>query len=400
MTVLIEASLMVLAAGLLMLTAVLAIEVVAASVRRRSAHPVDAGPTQDSDASVAVIVPAHNEGAGLLPTLGDIRKELRKGDRLLVVADNCSDDTAKQAARTGAEVVVRHDRARMGKGYALAVGLEALSAAPPDIVIMIDADCRIPPGTLDRLALACLATRRPVQALNLMTAPGDARPGLRVAEFAWRVKNWARPLGLSVLGLPCPLMGTGMAFPWETLRSVDLASGALVEDVKLGLDLARLRVAPVFCPSALVISEFPQSAEAEANQRARWETGHTALLRSVPRLMGTALAERNLPLFVMALDLAIPPLTLLALLVAGVFVASVSFAALGLGTLSLLLAIASLGAFLLAIGLSWFRFGRAVLPARTLVRIPGYMFCKLPLYGRIIAGRAGTAWVRTERRKT
>jgi hypothetical protein len=29
-----------------------------------------------------------------------------------------------------------------------------------------------------------------------------------------------------------------MAFPWDTIRYVDLANGLLMEDVKLGFDLA------------------------------------------------------------------------------------------------------------------------------------------------------------------
>jgi cellulose synthase/poly-beta-1,6-N-acetylglucosamine synthase-like glycosyltransferase len=399
MTILLAASLIALAACLLVLTTVFAVEVVAALLHRRPTGR-ERAVSPDMDPSVAVIVPAHNEGAGMLPTLGDIRRQLRPGDRLLVVADNCTDDTAELAAAAGAEVVRRDDPGRVGKGYALAAGLKALATAPPDIVIMIDADCRVSGGALDRLAMTCAVTGRPVQALNLMTAPEGARPGLRVAEFAWRVKNWVRPLGLDALGLPCPLMGTGMAFSWETIRSVDLASGAIVEDMKLGLDLARLRAAPVFCPAALVTSEFPQSAEAEASQRLRWEKGHTGLLRTVPRLMLTAVVQRNLALFVLALDLAIPPLTLLALLVAGVLAVSVIFAALGLGTLPLLLSAASLGALLLATGLAWLRFGRTILPARTLVRIPGYILGKLPLYGRILAGRAGSEWIRTERKRT
>ena len=399
MTILLAASLIALAACLLILTTVFAVEVVAALLHRRPAGR-ERAVSPDMDPRVAVIVPAHNEGAGMLPTLEDIRGQLRPGDRLLVVADNCVDDTAELAAAAGADVVRRDEPGRVGKGYALAAGLEALSTAPPDIVIMIDADCKLSSGALDRLATTCAVTGRPVQALYLMTAPEGAPAGLRVAEFAWRVKNWARPLGLSVLGLPCQLMGSGMAFGWETIRSVDLASGAIVEDMKLGLDLARIRAAPVFCPAAIVTSEFPQSAEAEASQRLRWEKGHTGMLRTVPRLMLTAILRRNLPLFVLALDLAIPPLTLLALLVAGVLSVSVVFAALGLGTLPLLLSAASLGALLLATGLAWFRFGRTILPARTLVRIPGYMLRKLPLYGRILAGRAGSEWIRTERKRT
>ena len=136
-------------------------------------------------------------------------------------------------------------------------GLKHLSQDPPAIVIVIDADCRIAEGTIDQLAATCAATHRPVQALNLMTAPDESPINYRVAEFAWRVKNWVRPSGLNALNLPCQLMGTGMAFPWELIRSADLAHGSIVEDVKLGLDLAQAGSPPLFCPSAEVKSHFP-----------------------------------------------------------------------------------------------------------------------------------------------
>jgi len=92
---------------------------------------------------VAVLVPAHNESIGLRDTVDDIRKQLHSADRVLVVADNCTDDTATVARSAGAEVTERHDTHKIGKGYALHWGLTYLGADPPEIVIIIDADCRI-----------------------------------------------------------------------------------------------------------------------------------------------------------------------------------------------------------------------------------------------------------------
>jgi hypothetical protein len=47
-----------------------------------------------------------------------------------------------------------------------------------------------------------------------------------------------------------------MALPFDLVNTADLASGSIVEDLKLGLDLALAGSAPMFCPSALVTSEF------------------------------------------------------------------------------------------------------------------------------------------------
>src|SRR5262249_48602977 len=124
------------------------LEIVAAVTQRHGAKPV----ASTARSRVTILVPAHNEGAGLLPTIGDLKPQLRSGDRLLVVADNCTDDTASIAAAAGVEVVERHDREKIGKGYALDWGLRHLVADPPDVVVMVDADCRLADGAIDRLA--------------------------------------------------------------------------------------------------------------------------------------------------------------------------------------------------------------------------------------------------------
>jgi cellulose synthase/poly-beta-1,6-N-acetylglucosamine synthase-like glycosyltransferase len=354
-----------------------------------------------TDGRVTVLVPAHNESAGLLPTLEDIKAQLRPADRLLVVADNCTDDTGAVAAAAGADVISRQDLERTGKGYALAWGLRHLEANPPDIVIVIDADCRLADTLIARLAAACAVTHKPVQALDLMIAPKDSAINSRVAEFAWRVKNWVRPLGLKALGLPCQLMGTGMAFPWDVIRSTELASGLIVEDLKLGLDLAAAGNAPVFLPSACVTSEFPSSVEGTLGQRRRWEQGHLGMiLTMVPRLIVLAIRQTNLDLLVLALDVAVPPLSLLGILVVALFIISAMATLLGFPSTTILVSTASMMAFVIAVLLSWLKFGRDVLPPGAILLIAPYIIRKLPLYGRILFQRSRAQWIRSDRKRT
>ncbi|HXM34723.1 MAG TPA: glycosyltransferase, partial [Pyrinomonadaceae bacterium] len=104
--------------------AIFFIEVTAAIASSRRGSSV--GMSRDPNHNVAVLVPAHNESAGLLPTITDIKRQLFAGDRLLVVADNCTDDTAAIAAARGAEVIERNDPSRRGKGYALDFGVRHL----------------------------------------------------------------------------------------------------------------------------------------------------------------------------------------------------------------------------------------------------------------------------------
>ena len=90
-----------------------------------------------------VLIPAHNEGVGILPTIRDIQAQLGPNDSILVVADNCTDDTAAIVKAAGVEVTVRADPARRGKGYALEFGVRHLRLNPPDVVVIMDADCRL-----------------------------------------------------------------------------------------------------------------------------------------------------------------------------------------------------------------------------------------------------------------
>src|SRR5580704_2288892 len=135
MAPIVSALLTFVAAAVAAAVAVFSIEVVAALTLARRYNAPASNTSAETDARVAVLVPAHNESRGLLPTLEDIKRQLRPGDRVLVVADNCTDDTAAVAAAAGAEVIERHDPTRRGKGYALDFGIQHLSSAAPEILI-------------------------------------------------------------------------------------------------------------------------------------------------------------------------------------------------------------------------------------------------------------------------
>jgi cellulose synthase/poly-beta-1,6-N-acetylglucosamine synthase-like glycosyltransferase len=371
--------------------AFLFVQVIAASPSVGDADTTARRPT------VAVLVPAHDEAAGIHAMLVSVLAQLVPGDRCIVVADNCSDDTASIARAAGAEVVERVDPTHRGKGFALDFGLRAMDAAPPEVVVMIDADCQIGANGIGRLAARAVVLDRPVQALYLMQAPSDATSGALIAEFAWRVKNHVRPLGIDRLGLPCQLMGSGMAFPWHVLRTVAIASGHIVEDMKLGIDLAARGTAARFCPDVLVLSSFPTQGEGTRTQRARWEHGHLSMMFSaVPRMLGQALRRRDGALLALAIDLTIPPLALLVMLV--VMCTAISLVVgLVTGAYSpFVVGALDLALVTIAVGRSWWRYGRARLPLTVLALAPWYAIAKIPLYARFLVARE-TEWIRSKR---
>jgi cellulose synthase/poly-beta-1,6-N-acetylglucosamine synthase-like glycosyltransferase len=352
---------------------------------------------QRSRLRVAVLVPAHNESSMIVATLNTIRPQLLEGDRLLVVADNCSDDTAALARTAGAEVVERSNDQQRGKGYALDYGVRHLASVAPDVMIIVDADCLVGEGSIERLAMCCIDSGRPTQALNLMRAPADSGLKVRFAEFAWRVKNLVRPQGWARLGLPCQLMGTGMAFVWRDLALIDLASGHIVEDLKMGFDFCRSGKPPLFCPDALVTSYFPRSDEGLSTQRMRWEHGHLGVILSdAPKLFVESIGRGNWNLLAMTLDLLVPPLALLTLALGAVF--SLSWLVFMLcGVLAPAL-IASAGVAILnvTILLVWSQFGRGIISFSALLYAPFYAVKKIPLYLGFLLKRQ-VEWVRSKR---
>jgi cellulose synthase/poly-beta-1,6-N-acetylglucosamine synthase-like glycosyltransferase len=386
-----EALGLLLGAAVAVPAATLLLQVLFAGPARRPASPVPARRPR-----IAVLVPAHDEAAVLARTLASVRAQLVPGDRLLVVADNCTDDTAALALEAGAEATVRVDEARRGKAYAVEHGIRHLAGDPPDVVIVIDADCEAEPGAIARLADCALRTGRPVQAIYLMRAAHDGLVA-RLREFAWTVKNRVRPLGAARLGMPCQLAGAGMAFPWRAAAGTTYANADLAEDFAAGVRFARAGTPPLLCAEAIVASAFPAGAAGLASQQRRWEHGHLALvLREAPRLFATGLVRRDASLLAMALDLAVPPLALLTLAVLVLLALGVALAfavhrwlplALGGG------AAAMLGT---AILLAWWRFGRATLSLRDLAYAPVYALRKLPLYLAFAFNRQ-VGWVKTAR---
>jgi cellulose synthase/poly-beta-1,6-N-acetylglucosamine synthase-like glycosyltransferase len=347
----------------------------------------------------AVLIPAHNEGAGILSTIQDVQAELGPNDRILVVADNCTDDTAAIAQAAGVEVTVRADPARRGKGYALEFGVRHLGLNPPDVVVIMDADCRLSQNALRLLSDSAMASGRPVQSLYLMLAPENAPAGSGVNLFAWRVRNWIRPLGLELFGLPIQLFGTGMAFPFSLLLDRDLGNSRLAEDTALGIAVASAGYPPLFISEARVHSYFPVSQGGSEQQRQRWEKGHLDnIVDLVPGALAKSLRDRNLGLAVLAIDMAVPPLSLLVLVTA--ICESFGGIAFGLGASRAALAISSLSVLLLVLGtvLAWTAVGRDVLPFRELLRLPLHAIQKLGFYHRISSGKATSAWIRTDRK--
>jgi cellulose synthase/poly-beta-1,6-N-acetylglucosamine synthase-like glycosyltransferase len=339
-----------------------------------------------------IIIPAHDEAMGIAATIAAIKPA---GFDILVVADNCSDQTASIARAAGAKTVERNDTTLRGKGHALAFARTSLSDDPPDVVIIMDADCKPLGDALTRLAEHVMRTGHAVQARNELETRADDTPMTRISNFAFSVKNVVRQRGLMRLAETCVLTGTGMAFPWAQFRDAPLATADSVEDLAIGLALVRAGHLPTYLDSARVSSP-PASGKVAVTQRTRWEHGFIATaLRVAPEMIGRGIAKAHWPSFWLGLHLLVPPLALtfglamFALLIVSSLGPASSFVpAMVLAAIITIAGLAVLG--------GWRAVGRSILPFGTLLRVPLYIAWKLPIYLKLARG-ADRRWTRTER---
>ena len=347
---------------------------------------------------VVIVVPAHDEGEIIGLYLPGLQRAASGNAEILVVADNCSDDTAAKARALGADVIERVAPDRRGKGFALDFAREHLRSAPPEIVIVIDADCELGADDVRRLIGACSQSGRPVQATYLQKPVWAGPLTVRFSTFAFFVRNAIRQQGLQRLAGRVNLVGTGMAFPWRVFDGAPLATDNLVEDLELGLELSASGMPPLLAPEAVVWSAAA-SEGATIEQRRRWEGGHMlTTMKWLPALVRTAVKRRDVRQLWSALSLAIPPLTLLlAANVAGIALGALGYVSgwsAAWPVVVLTIATALAGVALVA---AWWAGGHRFVRAFDLARAPIYLLWKLPLYVGLVVKGAPRQWVRTSR---
>lgn len=269
----------------------------------------------DDSTRFDIVVPAHNEASGIGATVASLRQMTYPTDRfrILVVADNCTDDTAQRARDAGAQVLERRHATERGKGYALAHAYaHSLADGFAQMVVVVDADTSVSPNLLTAFSSRVVRGAQAVQ----------AEYGVRNANASWRTRlmvlaltmfHTVRSLGRERLGLSCGLRGNGMGFSSDLLRRVPPRAFSIVEDVEYGVALGLAYTRVEYVHDAEVRGDMPVTEAASRTQRERWEGGRLALIKSlVPPLLRATLHRGGVIPLDLALDLIVPPLTLLA----------------------------------------------------------------------------------------
>ncbi|WP_157683672.1 glycosyltransferase family 2 protein [Microlunatus soli] len=110
---------------------------------------------------VVALIPAHDEAAVINAAISSLGRQHRRPDRIVVVADNCTDNTPALASAAGAEVIVTVDN-KYKKAGALNQALEALmpGLTDADSVLIMDADTTIAAEFVDTALLTLAADDR------------------------------------------------------------------------------------------------------------------------------------------------------------------------------------------------------------------------------------------------
>ncbi|GGX36477.1 glycosyltransferase family 2 protein [Undibacterium squillarum] len=265
---------------------------------------------------IGLIVPAHNEGWHIERTLYNLRaKAIADGNTdVIVIADNCSDNTADVARRCGVRVLERHDNVHRGKGYALDYAFSQLCdskvAGDADYryFLIVDADSILQPGFISALRKQFACGSEAIQCRYAVLNSADSLR-TRLLEIEMCGFNLLRPRGRAALGWSVGLLGNGFAVRRDVVENIPYTAGSLVEDLEYHLVLTWHGVRVDFLEDAVVKAEMPVNAEHARSQRTRWEGGRFRMIREhLPSLLLQWLKGRS-SAFEPMLELTLLPLS-------------------------------------------------------------------------------------------
>lgn len=349
--------------------------------------------------SIAVIIPAHNEALEIHNTVQKVRAARYPEDActIVVIADNCDDETAALARSAGAVVVERTDTANRGKGQALDWFFKNHQEiyGRHDAVAIMDADTLMHP---DFLAEASASLSHPgvrvVQGYYGVSNPEDNwRTALSAA--ALHVFHHVRPAGRNRVGGTAGLKGNGMAFEADLLRTYGWPAYSIVEDMEFSMILLRDGIRVHYNPHAIVYGEMATEKGQAETQRKRWEGGRFEVFKKYgPALLKAWIKEKrqiaNLDGF---MELFTPPLSLLVL-------GQILFLVVSLGMYPSLAGL-SLACLMTTV---FYVFSGLILRKapfyvwKCLFSAPFFILWKIPIYLKIVKSGKQSAWERTRRK--
>ncbi len=233
----------------------------------------------------AVMISARNEEK----VIGHLLQSIKACDYpselvdIYVVADNCTDETARIAAENGATVYQRFNKKLIGKGYALnelySYIADLHGTQYYDGFFVFDADNLLDKHYITEMDKCFSAGNRVITSYrnsknygtNWISA-GYALWFLREAKFL----NNPR----SLLGTSCAISGTGFLIHRDILnRQNGWIHFLLTEDIEFSVDNVLQGEKIGYCHTAMLYDEQPSSFKVAWRQRLRWSKGFLQVMR-------------------------------------------------------------------------------------------------------------------------
>lgn len=269
---------------------------------------------KESENKLLVLVPAHNEElliGRLLDSLDKLDYPREKYD-VLVVADNCTDRTEEIVRGKGAQVLVRSDKDKPGKGHALKWAFAREVYHGYDAVLIIDADNVVDPGLLRGVNVHLSNGEVAMQCNNGVANPDDTW-FTRIMHIARVINNELFYQGRYVLGLSNIFTGNGMCLASEVLDRISWQSEGISEDKEQSIRLIRQGIFISFAIEARIYAQESKFLGQAFTQRVRWSGGKFKHTRKYGfRLFLQGIRRGNFKLSEAVLPLILPNHSLLA----------------------------------------------------------------------------------------
>ncbi len=224
-----------------------------------------------------VIVAARNEEKVIGHLLDSIHNQTYPKEliKIFVIADNCTDNTAKISREKGAIVYERFNKQLVGKGYALDYLFKDLMAKNDDCdgYIVFDADNVVDKNYITEmnktfnLGFDAITSYRNSKnyGTNWISA-GYALWFLRESKYL----NNARMR----LNTSCAISGTGFCLSKQTIiKNGGWPFHMLTEDIEFTIDTVVRGGKIGYCANAMIYDEQPENFKQSWNQRLRWSKG-------------------------------------------------------------------------------------------------------------------------------
>ena len=223
------------------------------------------------------VIPARNEEKVIRDVIRSLKKQTYPYVDIYVIADNCTDNTARDARFEGVMVYERTDNEKRRKGYALEWFFEKIMHEKPDeydAFCIFDADNIVKEDFFEKMNEKFCEGETIVQGYRDIRNPGESWVADNYAIFYWTMNKLYHEARYH-LGLSPLVNGTGFAVSMDILKeSNGFHSDTLTEDIEFSVENILKGHKVAWAEEAIVYDEQPTKFGQSFRQRLRWSVGH------------------------------------------------------------------------------------------------------------------------------